>query len=128
MTFPRSPRRWSSDYARVEHGTPPHQSYLLTLLSPLQNSNTHSFFQDGTPDILAATRQVLNEWNHQKIPFVSEAPALPAAHLPSTIPGRGGQVAPGAKTTGHAQIVNAFGTPFHARGPVRWGRCKSNGR
>ena len=35
-----------------------------------------------------------------------------AAHLPSTIPGRGGQVAPGDETTGHAQIVNALGTPF----------------
>jgi nuclear GTP-binding protein len=78
----------------------------------LQNSSRLSFFQGGTPDILAAARQVLIGWNHQKIPFFSEPPTLQAAHLPSTISGSGGQVAPGAATTGHVQIVNAFGAPF----------------
>jgi len=34
------------------------------------------------------------------------------AHLLSTILGSGGQLPPGAETTGHAQIVNAFGAPF----------------
>jgi nuclear GTP-binding protein len=72
--------------------------------------------QGGTPDILSAARQVLIDWNHQKIPFFSEPPALHAAHLPSTVPGSGGQVAPGAETTGHAQIVNAFGAPFVLEG------------
>ena len=38
------------------------------------------------------------------------------AHIPSTIPGSGGQVAPGAETTGQAQIVSAFGTPFTLEG------------
>lgn len=41
---------------------------------------------------------------------------LHAAHVPSTIPGSGGQVAPGAETTGHAQIVSALGTPFVLEG------------
>lgn len=36
--------------------------------------------------------------------------------MPSTIPGSGGQVAPGAETTGHAQIVSALGTPFVLEG------------
>ena len=39
-----------------------------------------------------------------------------AAHIPSTIPGSGGQVAPGAETTGQAQIVNALGVPFVLEG------------
>jgi len=59
---------------------------------------------------------VLVDWNHQKIPFFSVPPALHAAHVPSTIPGSGGQVAPGAETTGHAQIVSAFGAPFMLEG------------
>jgi nuclear GTP-binding protein len=59
---------------------------------------------------------VLVDWNHQKIPFFSEPPALHAAHMPSTIPGSSGQVAPGAETTGHAQIVSAFGAPFVLEG------------
>jgi nuclear GTP-binding protein len=59
---------------------------------------------------------VLVDWNHQKIPFFSEPPALHAAHVPSTIPGSAGQVAPGAETTGHAQIVSTFGAPFMLEG------------
>lgn len=39
-----------------------------------------------------------------------------ATQIPSTIPGSGGQVAPGAETTGQAQIVSAFGTPFTLEG------------
>jgi nuclear GTP-binding protein len=33
------------------------------------------------PDILSAARHVLIDWNHQKIPFFSELPALPATHI-----------------------------------------------
>jgi hypothetical protein len=36
--------------------------------------------------------------------------------VPATIPGSAGQVAPGAETTGHAQIVSAFGAPFMLEG------------
>jgi nuclear GTP-binding protein len=56
--------------------------------------------------------QVLIDWSHETILFFSEPPALHAADLPSTVPRKGGQVAPGTETTGHAQIVNAFGAPF----------------
>ena len=52
----------------------------------------------------------------QKILFF-EPPALHATHAPSTIPGSGGQVTPGAKTTGQAQIVNALGASFVLEGP-----------
>lgn len=41
---------------------------------------------------------------------------LHAAHIPSTVPGSGGQVAPGAETTGQAQIVNALSAPFVLEG------------
>jgi len=41
---------------------------------------------------------------------------LHAAHIPSTIPGSGGQVAPGTETTDQAHIVNALGTPFVLEG------------
>jgi hypothetical protein len=36
--------------------------------------------------------------------------------VPSTIPGTGGQVAPGAETTGNAQVVSALGAPFVLEG------------
>ena len=39
-----------------------------------------------------------------------------AAHIPSTILGSGGQVAPGAEMTGQAQIVNALGVPLVLEG------------
>ena len=51
-----------------------------------------------------------------KDPVFSEPPALYAAHIPSAVPRNGGQVAPCAKTTGHAQIANAFSTPFMLEG------------
>jgi nuclear GTP-binding protein len=50
------------------------------------------------------------------MPFFSEPPALHTPHIPSTIPGSGGQVAPGAETTGQAHIVDALGTPFVLEG------------
>ncbi|KAF8465798.1 P-loop containing nucleoside triphosphate hydrolase protein [Russula ochroleuca] len=85
---------------------------FLTMLS----LSTGRLLKGGTPDILAAARHVLMDWNHQRIPFFSEPPELHAAHVPSTIPGSGGQVAPGAETTGQAQIVSALGTPFVLEG------------
>ncbi|KAF8491749.1 P-loop containing nucleoside triphosphate hydrolase protein [Russula emetica] len=85
---------------------------FLTMLA----LSTGRLLKGGTPDILSAARHVLVDWNHQKIPFFSEPPALHVAHIPSTIPGSGGQVAPGAETTGQAQIVNALGVPFVLEG------------
>jgi nuclear GTP-binding protein len=59
---------------------------------------------------------VLVDWNHHKIPFFSEPPALHSAHVPSTMPGAAQVVAPGAETTGNAQIVSALGAPFILEG------------
>ena len=64
---------------------------------------------------------MLVDWNHHKIPFFSAPPALHASHVPSTVRAGGTStgeqiVAPGAETTGNAQIVNALGTPFVLEG------------
>ncbi|KAH8988295.1 P-loop containing nucleoside triphosphate hydrolase protein [Lactarius hatsudake] len=86
---------------------------FLTMLA----LSTGRLLRGGTPDILAAARQVLVDWNHHKIPFFSEPPALHAAHVPSTVPGGPAQqIAPGAEMTGNAQIVGALGAPFVLEG------------
>ena len=84
-------------------------SALPSSLLSFRTYNALSFLQDGNPDILSAACQVLIDWNHQKIPFFSEPSALHSAHVPSMIPGSGGQVARDAETTGHAQIGSLFG-------------------
>ena len=37
----------------------------------------------GTPDLNSSARQVLNDWNQQKIPFFSEPPAIHPSLIPS---------------------------------------------
>jgi len=84
---------------------------FLTMLA----LNTGRLLKGGTPDILAAARQVLIDWNHHKIPFFSIPPVLHAAHIPSRAAAAAGQqqqIAPGAEMTGNAQIVSALGEPF----------------
>ncbi|KAI0743336.1 hypothetical protein C8Q80DRAFT_1180367 [Daedaleopsis nitida] len=73
----------------------------------------------GTPDILAAARQVVTDWNHQKIPYYSTPPDVHPSLIPSTVPaGPAGmsQIAPGAETVGQAQIVSEFAKPFMLEG------------
>ena len=73
--------------------------------------------QGGTPDILAAARQVLMDWNHQKIPYFSIPPTVHPSSIPSTIAGGGSEhIAPGAETVGQAQIVSEFSKPFELAG------------
>jgi hypothetical protein len=71
-----------------------------SVLPPLlQNSkNIISFLYGGTPNISPAARYIPINWNHRKIRFFSEPPAfkLHAMHIPSIVPGSGGQVAPAA--------------------------------
>ncbi|RPD55362.1 P-loop containing nucleoside triphosphate hydrolase protein [Lentinus tigrinus ALCF2SS1-7] len=73
---------------------------------------TGRLLKGGTPDILAAARQILTDWNHQKIPYFSSPPELHPSLVPSTVPGGSNQVAPGAETVGQAQIVTEFAKPF----------------
>ena len=45
---------------------------FLTMLALL----TGRLLKGGTPDVLAAARQVLTDWNHQKIPYFSVPPSV----------------------------------------------------
>ncbi|KAH9896090.1 P-loop containing nucleoside triphosphate hydrolase protein [Cubamyces lactineus] len=73
---------------------------------------TGRLLKGGTPDILAAARQVLTDWNHQKIPYFSVPPTVHPSLVPSTVPGSSNQIAPGAENVGQAQIVSEFAKPF----------------
>ncbi|KAK0201211.1 P-loop containing nucleoside triphosphate hydrolase protein [Desarmillaria ectypa] len=71
-------------------------------------------FKGGTPDLLAAARQILTDWNHQKIPYFSVPPTVHPSSIPSTI--NATTIAPGAENVGQAQIVNTFSKPFELEG------------
>lgn len=82
---------------------------FLTMLA----LTTGRLLKGGTPDILAAARTVLTDWNHQKIPYYSEPPNIHPSLIPSTVVESGERtVAPGAETVGQAQIVSEFSTAF----------------
>ena len=86
---------------------------FLTMLALL----TGRLLKGGTPDILAAARQILTDWNHQKIPYFSTPPTVHPSLVPSTVPGtEGAQVAPGAENVGQAQIVSEFAPTFTLAG------------
>ncbi|KAI6122588.1 P-loop containing nucleoside triphosphate hydrolase protein [Pisolithus croceorrhizus] len=71
----------------------------------------------GTPDVLAAARQVLMDWNHQKIPYFSIPPIAHPSSVPSTIPSAGdGVIAPGAENVGQVKIVTGLSKPFELAG------------
>jgi hypothetical protein len=53
-------------------------------------------FQGGTPDILSTARQVLTDWNHQKISYFPAPPTVHLSSVPYVIPNTGAVViAPG---------------------------------
>ncbi|KLO16885.1 P-loop containing nucleoside triphosphate hydrolase protein [Schizopora paradoxa] len=73
----------------------------------------------GTPDILAAARQVIQDWNAQKIPYFSVPPSVHSSSVPVTLSdstiakyGIEGNVAPGAENIGAAAIVTEFAPAF----------------
>uniref|UniRef100_D8Q6U5 CP-type G domain-containing protein n=2 Tax=Schizophyllum commune (strain H4-8 / FGSC 9210) TaxID=578458 RepID=D8Q6U5_SCHCM len=69
----------------------------------------------GTPDINNAARQILNDWNHQKIPYFSTPPEVHTSQIPSLVPGTN-EIAPGAENVGNAAIVTEFAKPFALEG------------
>ncbi|KAI0766990.1 hypothetical protein C8Q74DRAFT_1354828 [Fomes fomentarius] len=79
---------------------------------------TGRLLKGGTPDTLAAARQILTDWNHQKIPYFSSPPDVHPSLIPSTVPGDNSQmaIAPGAENVGQAQIVTEFSKPFMLEG------------
>ena len=71
----------------------------------------------GTPDILGTARHILNDWNHQKIPYFSEPPTIHPSLIPTTInTTEGAVVAPGAENVGQARIITEFSKPFELEG------------
>ncbi|KAJ7733733.1 P-loop containing nucleoside triphosphate hydrolase protein [Mycena maculata] len=71
----------------------------------------------GTPDLTATARHILTDWNHQKIPYFSEPPAVHPSLIPSTVgSGATATIAPGAEQVGQAQILSSFSAPFSLPG------------
>ncbi|KAF9448422.1 P-loop containing nucleoside triphosphate hydrolase protein [Macrolepiota fuliginosa MF-IS2] len=88
---------------------------FLTMLS-LTNGR---LLKGGTPDLMATARQVLNDWNHQKIPYFTEPPSVHPSLIPSTVASAsrdGPTIASGAENVGQAQIVSQFSKPFQLEG------------
>ncbi|KAF5331593.1 hypothetical protein D9611_007570 [Ephemerocybe angulata] len=75
----------------------------------------------GTPDLNAAARHVLADWNAQKIPYHSEPPTIHPSLIPSTMPTNPSGavepiIRPGAEQVGQAQILTTLSKPFELGG------------
>ncbi|KAF6762499.1 hypothetical protein DFP72DRAFT_1164431 [Ephemerocybe angulata] len=75
----------------------------------------------GTPDLTAAARHVLADWNAQKIPYHSEPPTVHPSLIPSTMPTNPSGavepiIRPGAEQVGQAQILTTLSKPFELGG------------
>ncbi|KAG7087550.1 hypothetical protein E1B28_013506 [Marasmius oreades] len=72
----------------------------------------------GTPDITSTARQVITDWNHQKIPYFSVPPEIHPSSIPSMMETGSYEaiVAPGAENVGQSQIVTSFSKPFELAG------------
>ncbi|KAJ7072387.1 P-loop containing nucleoside triphosphate hydrolase protein [Mycena amicta] len=94
----------------------PHSNSAIEFLTMAALSSGR-LLKGGTPDITAAARQMINDWNHQKIPYFSEPPAIHPSSIPSTVgSGATEMIAPGAEQVGQAQILNEFSAPFSLPG------------
>ncbi|KAF8876800.1 hypothetical protein CPB84DRAFT_382967 [Gymnopilus junonius] len=98
----------------------PESSSTLEFLTMLALTNGR-LLKGGTPDLNSAARQVLTDWNQQKIPYFSLPPSVHPSLIPSTVAStRSGEeapvVAPGAENVGQAQILSQFSKPFELEG------------
>ena len=128
-------RRLMSSYSVEEilHRVPPETIQRLYNLPPTEAGQTPfgstlefltmlaltsgKLLKGGTPDILGTARHVLNDWNHQKIPYFTEPPTVHPSSIPTTVStASGAVVAPGAENVGQARIVGQFGQPFEIQG------------
>jgi nuclear GTP-binding protein len=106
MAYPRSRRR-SSFFTMLVLST---GRLLKVRLSRSLLQNSKNLLSPRMAPLTSSLRRVAScphRLEPPKIPFFSEPPALHATHIPSTIPGIGGQVAPGAEATSQPQIVTA---------------------
>ncbi|KAF8210166.1 P-loop containing nucleoside triphosphate hydrolase protein [Mycena galopus ATCC 62051] len=87
--------------------------HFLTMLA----LSSGRLLKGGTPDLTSTARQILTDWNHQKIPYFSEPPAIHPSLIPSTVgSGAAATIAPGAEQVGQAQILNTLSAPFSLPG------------
>ncbi|KAG6833960.1 hypothetical protein H0H87_007971 [Tephrocybe sp. NHM501043] len=98
----------------------PEWSSTLEFLTMLAMTSGR-LLKGGTPDLNSAARHVLQDWNHQKIPYYSEPPAIHPSLIPSVVPTNPNSsstpvIAPGAENVGQAQILNTFSKPFELAG------------
>ncbi|KAF8063418.1 hypothetical protein FPV67DRAFT_1506451 [Lyophyllum atratum] len=98
----------------------PEWTSTLEFLTMLAMSSGR-LLKGGTPDVNSAARQVLQDWNHQKIPYFSNPPAIHPSLIPSIVPTNPGSsdapvIAPGAENVGQAQILSTFSKPFELEG------------
>lgn len=85
----------------------PVYSNTLEFLAMLSLSSGR-LLKGGTPDVTSSARHVMNDWNHQKIPYFSVPPALHPSMMPSETPG--------AEAVGQAQILGELSAPFQLAG------------
>ncbi|TFK22857.1 hypothetical protein FA15DRAFT_671103 [Coprinopsis marcescibilis] len=89
---------------------------LLTMLA-LSSGRLH---KGGTPDLNAAARNILTDWNQQKISYYSQPPEIHPSLIPSKVQSGSGDpaptIAPGAEQVGQANILNNFSKPFELDG------------
>lgn len=70
----------------------------------------------GMPDVDAAARTLINDWNAQKITYCTHPPTVHPSLVPSRVAG-GDSVAPGAEDVGQARIVEGeMSKPFVLEG------------
>uniref|UniRef100_A0A8H7XRC6 CP-type G domain-containing protein n=1 Tax=Psilocybe cubensis TaxID=181762 RepID=A0A8H7XRC6_PSICU len=98
----------------------PEFTSTLEFLTMLALSNGR-LLKGGTPDLNSAARQVLTDWNQQKIPYFSTPPTIHPSMIPSTVAATrtgedGPVIAPGAENVGQAQILTEFSKPFQLEG------------
>lgn len=109
--------------ARTEHETLqkiynlPQFTSTLEFLTMVALSSGR-LLKGGTPDVLGAARQVLKDWNQQKIPYFSVPPTVHPSSVPTAFATAHGEtfIAPGAETVGQAQILTELGKPFSLDG------------
>lgn len=99
------------------YGVPQYESTLEFLTMHALCSGR--LLKGGTPDVNAAARIVIADWNQQKIPYFSEPPQIHPSLIPSVVQTASGAeplIAPGAEQVGQAQIVTEFAKPFELAG------------
>ncbi|KZT30255.1 P-loop containing nucleoside triphosphate hydrolase protein [Neolentinus lepideus HHB14362 ss-1] len=104
--------RTDSETLQKIYNLPQYTSTLefLTMLA----MTTGRLLKGGTPDLLGTARQVLTDWNHQKIPYFSTPPSVHPSSIPTQV--EEGVIAPGAEDVGQAKIVTEFAPAFNIEG------------